>query len=79
MPRSLTPIADPTSNTIGTLLKFEREGPAAAGVRIVLNYPPDPDGPFQTTVAQLSGASQTALVTIYNEVIALYRTARGYV
>lgn len=79
MPRTPASIPDPTSNTIGTRMSFTRRAAGAAGILMTLEYPPDPDGAFDALVSQLTPASQTALVTIYNELIALYRTARGYV
>ncbi len=78
MPRSLS-IADPTAGTIGDQLAFSRRAAGFAGVDMVFVHPADPDGPAAFVASQLSSASQTALQTIYNEVIALYRTARGYV
>lgn len=77
MPRNLV-IPDPTANTIGAGLAFVRLAAGAAGVRGEL-VTTDPDGAFAFTVNQLSAGSQAALVTIYNEAIALMRTARGYV
>lgn len=79
MPRTIAPIADPTAASIGDQLAFVRRAAGFAGVDVTFVHPADPDGAAVFTAAQLSAASQTALQTIYNEVIALYRTLRGYV
>lgn len=80
MPRNPPALPDPASTTtIGQHLAFTREATGAAGVRGAYVYPPDPDGPFAFTAAQLSAGSQAALVTILNEVIALYKAQRNYV
>lgn len=78
MPRIPASVPDPTAATIGDHLALTRVAAGFVGVNCVFVHPLDPDGPFTFTANQLSGASQTALTTIYNEVIALFRTARGY-
>lgn len=79
MPRTPAQIADPTAATVGDQLTFVRRAAGFAGVDMVFVHPLDPDGAAVFTAAQLTAGSQAALQTIYNEVIALFRTARGYV
>lgn len=79
MPRTPANIPDPTVATIGDQLAFSRRAAGFAGVDMVFVHPNDPDGPAVFLASQLTGASQTALQTIYNEVIALFRAQRNYV
>jgi hypothetical protein len=79
MPRTPAAIPDPTAGTIGDQLTLNRVAAGFAGVNMTFVHPADPDGAAVFTAAQLTPASQTALQTIYNEVIALFRAQRGYV
>jgi hypothetical protein len=78
MPRIPPSVPDPTAATIGDQLTFARRAAGFAGVDMTFLHPGDPDGPAVFTASQLTAGSQTALQTIYNEVIALFRAARGY-
>lgn len=79
MPRTIV-FPDPAgASSIGAGFSVTRVGAGAAGVRAEVQLGNgDPDGPFVTTAAALTGASQTALVTVLNELIALARAARNY-
>lgn len=78
MPKNIA-IPDPVNTTNGINLTATRVAPGASGVRISIAVPGDPEGEFTDTLNLYSGASQTALVTIFNEAIAHLRAARGYV
>lgn len=78
MPKTIN-IPDPLNTVVGINMDFTRVGPGAAGVRCTLSVPGDPEGAFSIALNALPAGDQTALVTIFNDMIAALKSARGYV
>jgi hypothetical protein len=77
VPKNLV-IPDPLNTVIGINMDFTRVGAGAAGVRCTLSVPGDPEGAFSINLNALPAGDQTALVTIFNDMIAALKAARGY-